>query len=334
MSAARKASRKAAKAAKAERPNTTNTANHEAGGAAPPPAPDPEPRRVTPALLRRLALPALDEGGDKESRGRVLVVGGSASVPGAVLLAGVAALRAGAGKLQLATVQGAAIALGLAVPEALVVALLAGEDGEIAGAEAAEPLARYAGSASAVLVGPGMSDAGATGALLDALVPRLGAETVLVLDGSAVVALKDRPDLLKPLGGRAVLTPHAGEMASALGIDKAEVEGDQAGVARRAARHFGAVVALKGADTFIAEPGGTCYRFDGGTVGLGTSGSGDTLSGIVVGIAARGAPGATAAVWGVWAHGTAGERLAKRTAAVGFLARELLAEVPGLVGRG
>lgn len=293
------------------------------------------PRRVTPALLRReLALPPLDAEGDKETRGRVLVVGGSTGVPGAVLLAGVAALRAGAGKLQLATVREAAIPLALAVPESLVVPLPADGAGELAGAAAAEPLGSHAGSANAVLVGPGVADKEAAGALLDALVPRLGAETTLVLDGAAVTALAARPDLLRGLGGRAVLTPHAGEMASALGVDKAEVEADPPAVARRAAERFGATVALKGADTFIAAPDGPLYHFGGGSVGLGTSGSGDTLSGIVAGIAARGAAACTAAVWGVWAHGTAGERLSKRMATVGFLARELLAEVPALVGRG
>jgi NAD(P)H-hydrate repair Nnr-like enzyme with NAD(P)H-hydrate dehydratase domain len=172
-------------------------------------------------------------------------------------------------------------------------------------------------------------------------VPRLKPDCALVLDGAAITALRGREGALRPLGGRAVLTPHAGEMASALGEDKAALEADAPGVARRAARHFGAVVALKGADTYIAEPGdgaseagGAVYHFGGGGAGLGTSGSGDTLSGIVVGLAARGATPAAAAVWGVWAHGTAGERLAGRMATVGYLARELLAEVPALVGRG
>ncbi|MDF1503942.1 hypothetical protein PYV61_13370, partial [Roseisolibacter sp. H3M3-2] len=76
-------------------------------------------RAVTPALLRRLALPPLDHDGDKEARGRVLAVGGCVQVPGAMLLADIAALRAGAAKLQLATVRAAALPLGLAVPEAL-----------------------------------------------------------------------------------------------------------------------------------------------------------------------------------------------------------------------
>jgi ADP-dependent NAD(P)H-hydrate dehydratase len=278
-----------------------------------------------------MPLPPLDSEGDKESRGRVLVIGGSTLVPGAMLLAGVAALRAGAGKLQLGTVRSAAMPLALAVPEALVVPLPETRGGEIAGTRAATALRRYVEHADAVLVGPGMSADGAAHALLTALLRSLGSEATLVLDGAAVVALADDDQLLAPLGGRAVLTPHAGEMASALGIDKRDVDAEAPEAARAAAGRFGATVALKGAETWIASPDGALHCYRGGSVGLGTSGSGDTLAGIVAGLAARGASPLTAAVWSVWAHGEAGERLARRMAPVGFLARELLAEVPALV---
>ena len=283
-----------------------------------------------------MPLPPLDRDDDKESRGRVLVVGGSRLVPGAILLAGVAALRAGAGKLQLATVRDAAVALALAVPEALVAALPQTRAGEIAGARAAVPLRGYANEAGAALLGPGMATLASVGALLAGLLPHLGDDTTLVLDGAAVVALRARKDLsrrLASLGGRVVLTPHAGEMASLLDIDKREVERDPAAIARRAARELGAVVALKGSDSWIADRDGTLLHYRGGSVGLATSGSGDTLAGIVAGLAARGASPLTAAAWGVWAHGAAGRRLARRMGVVGFLARELLAEVPALVGR-
>ena len=290
---------------------------------------------LTRTRLRRLPLPPLDDDGDKESRGRVLVVGGSTLVPGAVLLAGVAALRAGAGKLQLATVRDVAIPLALAVPEALVAPLPRTRGGEIAGARAAAPLRRYAGEAAALLVGPGMTVGPSVRALVAALVRQAGPETTVVLDGAAIVALRDDPRLLAPLGGRAVLTPHAGEMASLLDVDKRDVEGDPAAVAAHAAARFGAVVALKGAESWVAEPGaaGRLLHYRAGRVGLGTSGSGDTLAGIVAGLAALGAPPLVAAAWGVWAHGTAGQVLARRMGEVGFLARELLDEVPALVGR-
>ena len=192
-------------------------------------------RRVTPALLRRMALPSLRRDDDKESRGRVVVVGGSVRVPGAVLLAGVAALRAGAGKLQMATVRQAAVGLALAVPESLVVPLPQTRAGEIAGRAAASLLRDYAGHAGALLIGPGMTSLPSARALLTGLLAHLGDDTTLLIDGEAIVALRDTWSALAALGGRVVLTPHAGEMASLLDLDKRDVEAEPAGVALRAA---------------------------------------------------------------------------------------------------
>jgi hydroxyethylthiazole kinase-like uncharacterized protein yjeF len=290
-------------------------------------------RSVTRALLRRMPLPGLRSDDDKEARGRVLVVGGSTLVPGAIVLAGIAALRAGAGKLQLATVRSAAPNLGFAVPESLVLPLPQTRAGEIAGPRAAVSLRPYLDLADSVLVGPGMLAARRVQQLLQALASRLGGAATLVLDGAAVVGLRHDERLLTALNGRVVLTPHAGEMAALLGIDKHEVEKSAPAIARHAAGRFGATVVLKGAQSWIAEPAGSLFHFDGGSVGLGTSGSGDILAGIVAGLAASGAPACIAALWGVWAHGAAGRLLSKRMGKVGFLARELLAEVPALIAR-
>lgn len=288
---------------------------------------------VGPALLRKLPLPRPDDDASKDERGRVLVVGGSAQVAGAVRLAGEAALRSGAGKLQLATVASSAAALGIAVPESLVVALPQTRTGEIAGARASRALARHASGVDALLVGPGMSSAQAAHALFAPLVGRLRDDATLVLDAAAIVALHADEMLLAPLDGRAVLTPHAGEMASLLGVEKGAVEAAPAELALGAAAQFGAVVVLKGATSWIATPEGALYRYDGGNVGLATSGSGDTLAGIVAGLAARGAPPLNAVVWGVYLHGSAGRALARRMGELGFLARELLAEIPPLLRR-
>jgi NAD(P)H-hydrate repair Nnr-like enzyme with NAD(P)H-hydrate dehydratase domain len=111
------------------------------------------------------------------------------------------------------------------------------------------------------------------------------------------------------------------------------VEADPVAAARRAAEAFGATVALKGAQTVIAAPDGSVLRYTRGGVGLGTSGSGDVLAGIVVGLLARGADPLRAAAWGVFLHGEAGNALARRHGAVGFLARELAAEVPRILHR-
>jgi hydroxyethylthiazole kinase-like uncharacterized protein yjeF len=288
---------------------------------------------VTPALLRRIPPPQPGAESDKDARGRVLVVGGSAQTPGAILLAGVAALRAGAGKLQMATVRSAAVAMGVAVPESLVVALGETRGGEIAGEAAGRMLARRAPDADALLIGPGMASDRAAHSLLRTLAPRLHAGAILVLDAAAILAAKRATGLLRRLHGRAVLAPHAGEMAALLGIEKEAVEAEPAAVAREAAARFGVVVALKGPESWIAEPDGTSYHYTGGSVGLATSGSGDTLAGIVTGLAARGASAAHAAVWGAYLHGAAGEVLAGRLGPIGYLARELLDEVPGVMHR-
>ena len=87
------------------------------------------PRRVTPALLKAWPLPDMAKAEGKEARGRVLVVGGSRDIPGAVWLAGVAALRTGAGKLHIATAREAAIALAVALPEAKVTGVPTDADG-------------------------------------------------------------------------------------------------------------------------------------------------------------------------------------------------------------
>jgi hydroxyethylthiazole kinase-like uncharacterized protein yjeF len=286
---------------------------------------------LTRSALRNFPLPEPDEDSDKDERGRVLAVGGSAQVPGAMLLAGIAALRAGAGKLQLATVSSAAIALGIAVPEALVVALPQTRSGEIAGARGGALLRDRAQEVDAILVGPGMAGDRAAHALVGPIVGRMGNEATLVLDAAAILGLRHDASLLTALNGRAVLTPHAGEMASLLGIDRRDVEADAPSVARVAAGRFGAVVALKGADSWIAEPDDTLYHFKGGSVGLATSGSGDTLAGIIAGLAARGATAMQATLWGVYLHAAAGKALAKRMGKLGFLARELLDEIPKLM---
>jgi hydroxyethylthiazole kinase-like uncharacterized protein yjeF len=288
---------------------------------------------LTPALLRRMPLPRVGADADKESRGRALIVGGSRQVPGALLLAGVGALRAGAGKLQLATAAACAAPMGIAVPESMVVGLAVNRHGEIAARAAAAALRAHAAETDALLVGPGMADDLATHFLVRSLVRRLDGGATLVIDAGCLRALHDDEGVLAPLQGRAVLTPHAGEMASLLGIDKSDVEADPANVARLAAERFGAVVVLKGAESWIAAPDGSLYRFEGKAVGLATSGSGDVLAGVLAGLAARGASALVAALTAVWAHGEAGSLLGRRIARVGFLARELLPEIPAILQR-
>lgn len=280
------------------------------------------------AWLRAHPLPVPAEDHDKSQRGTVLVVGGCAEVPGAVLLAGEAALRAGAGRLQLATVRRLAPHLALAVPEALVIGLEETEGGCVA-ASAAEALLPRLGRCSAVLIGPGLAEDGA-GPLTDALLKGMEPGPGVVLDAGSLLATAGDP-VLRRHAGHSVVTPHSGEMARLLGIPREEVEADPLEAGRRAAAALGAAVAMKGARTWIVAPDGTALSCDHGHVGLATSGSGDTLAGIVAGLLARGCEPFHATAWAVWLHAEAGHRLARRIGPLGFLARELLAEVPAIM---
>jgi ADP-dependent NAD(P)H-hydrate dehydratase len=278
-----------------------------------------EPRVITPQLLREWPLPVPE--GDKASRGTVLVVGGARFTPGAVLLAGVAALRAGAGVLQLAVSESTAASLSIQVPEALVIGLPETRDGSVAG-RPPDRLADLVGSAAVVAVGPGLDNVDETQALLRYVLDTAGAETAVVLDAYALGALSRDPDLLAGRTRPAVLTPNRTEAGYLLGREPSD---DLAGAATAVAEHYGAVVSLRG---HIAAPDGRRWREEGGDTGLGTSGSGDVLAGIVAGLLSRGADPPQAACWGAYAHAASGQRLAPRFGRVGFLARELLEEVP------
>ncbi|WP_425228416.1 NAD(P)H-hydrate dehydratase [Sphingomonas sp.] len=275
------------------------------------------------------ANPLPDPRGGKDARGQVLAIGGSSAVPGALRLTGEAALRAGAGKLRLATIATAALPLGIAFPEAAVLALPEAE-GEIA-ATAGPALTKAAAHADALVFGPGMVDQAAAAELMRVVAAIDAPDACLVLDAAAVACAGPLDRLLEAWRGRLVLTPHAGEAASLLDCEMATIAADQAGAARAAAERFGAVVVLKGAETVVAAPEGVLLHYRGGGPGLGTAGSGDVLAGVVAGLLARGTAPLPAACWGVWMHGEAGRRLALDTAPVGFLARELLPLLPAFL---
>ena len=270
---------------------------------------------VTSALLRDWPLPRPT--GSKHSRGQVLVAGGSPATPGAAMLAGMAALRVGAGVLGLAVARSVAAAVAAAVPEAGVTALPE-LDGEPAGSALGDRLP----GCGVVLVGPGLDDADRTVELLTTVARHVDRDARLVLDAYALGVL-ERCDARAELAGRAVLTPNRSEAERLLG----GLDEDEPGpvTALRMARRHRAVVSYQGC---IAEPGGAGWEVPAGHPGLGTSGSGDVLAGAITGLLARGAEPVQAACWGTYLHAVAGERLAARVGRLGFLARELAAGLP------
>ena len=278
-----------------------------------------EPVEITREVLRRMPLPRPGADDDKEARGRVLVVGGGTETVGAIILAGTAALRAGAGKLQVTMAeQDGGAGLAYVMPEAR---FLSGDEGE---------LAKYLGEADAVCIGPGWTEERPRGPVTRFFLSRCK-KAAVVLDAQAVANLLMSGEVPRSWFSRAVVTPNAEEFSEVFHGGKGPAPRDPLGAARAAATSSGAVIVLKGRETFIVAPDGRAFVNRAGNVGLATSGSGDVLAGVIAGLAARGAAPLEAAVWGVHLHALAGDRLAARTGPLGYLARELPAEVPRLM---
>jgi ADP-dependent NAD(P)H-hydrate dehydratase len=280
------------------------------------------PDQVTPELLRGWPLP--DPAGSKKSRGQVVVIGGAASTPGGVALAGLASLRVGAGRVQLAVATSVGPALAASFPEAGVLWLPQTQGGSVRGGAAAGLLRDTVSSTDAVLIGPGLDDADEAADLLEGLLPHVPEEVGLVLDAFALGALSQSDEVAGLVAGRDVpvlLTPNAQELGLLAGRDRGPQDGDVVDVAKR----YSCCVTSQ---TTVAAPDGRTWHIPQGHVGLATAGSGDVLAGLVVGLLGRGAEVEQAACWGTYLHATAGERLASAVGGVGFLARELVDQVP------
>lgn len=275
--------------------------------------PSDPPVLVTAALLRDWGLPGAT--GSKRSRGHVAVAGGSRSTPGAVILAGLAALRVGAGVLALAVAEAVAPTVAVAVPEASAAGLVLSDTDRDPGVE---PLVDRA---DVVLIGPGLDAPGPARQLLTDVLDSAGDDTSLVLDAFALGVLPEIDS--GRVSGRTVLTPNSTEAAHLLPTSDVDDLGSGE-VARRIADRYGCAVSYQ---SHIATPD-RLWLVPTGHPGLGTSGSGDVLAGAVAGLLARGADPAQAACWATFVHATAGDRLAARVGRLGFLARELVDQLP------
>jgi NAD(P)H-hydrate repair Nnr-like enzyme with NAD(P)H-hydrate dehydratase domain len=302
---------------------------------------------VTPTLLRSWPLPG--GGSGKDDRGSVLVIGGARMTPGAALLSGLAALRSGAGRLTLAVAESVAVQLALALPEAGVLGLPETPSGSVSGS-GASALSGEVGSADAVLVGPGLDDKDEATALLRAMLgmPADATPPAIILDAFALGSLPELQGELAPWADRLILTPNVTEAGILLGRDVDDLHLDVPELADK----YHAVVSCQGViaaprragkaggpdsagDSARAGAGGADaggrWEITTGHSGLGTSGSGDVLSGIIAGLRARGTTDAQATCWGTHLHAAAGDRLASRLGGLGYLARELTEELPPLM---
>jgi ADP-dependent NAD(P)H-hydrate dehydratase len=273
------------------------------------------PQDIAVDLLRTMPLPTYSDDADKSSRGKLLIVAGSRRLPGAALLTAKAALRAGCGTVRLAAPESIALAIGIAVPELMVLPLTE-KNGHIAPDALGELEAQFE-ACSAAVIGPGLDENDASDAFARDFIAACPLPLLVDAQGLCVE--------IKPSSAPRLFTPHDGEAAS-LGLKN--IGEDRAAAARSLAQSHGAVVALKGRETFIATPEGKLFRNTAGSRALGTAGSGDVLAGVGGSLLAQGMDATAAAVWSVHLHALCGEAMEKDGGEDGILARDFIERLP------
>lgn len=278
---------------------------------------------ITASLVLSLLPPRPPES-HKGTFGTLLCLCGSLPYRGAALLAAEGALRAGAGIVQLASVEPVLAACCARLPECVLLPLQAGESGGPS-VENLPLLREKLKGCRALLAGPGLTPGADTAALVRDLVPRTAGPAVLDADALNALAGSALPH---PQGGL-ILTPHPGEMARLAGCTVAEVERDRPAAALHFARENDCVLVLKGHETLVAAPDGRLWKNTTGSAGMARGGSGDVLAGMIAALACGDLAPADAAVCGVFLHGLAGDLCAKRLGQTGMLPHDMLADLGG-----
>jgi NAD(P)H-hydrate epimerase len=277
---------------------------------------------VEPAMFGEVLAPR-DPAGHKGAYGHVLVVAGSRGKTGAAAMAGLAALRAGAGLVTVASAASAIAEIASHAPELMTEPLPETESGSIALNANLEALAR---GKSVVAMGPGLGRAPQIAAMVNTMAATF--EGPMVLDADALVG-----GVMVWHGGAAprirILTPHPGEMARLTGKTTGEVQADRIGAARTYAMGHGVTLVLKGQRTVIAFPDGRVWINPTGTPAMGKGGSGDILTGMIAGMVAQFPERADQAVAAaVYLHGLAGQLGAQTLGEKCLLATDLLQYLP------
>jgi NAD(P)H-hydrate epimerase len=270
---------------------------------------------------------ALD--GNKGLYGHVLVVGGSMGKTGAAGMAGISALRAGAGLATIATPRSALPLVASVAPELMTEPLAETELGSIDAGANLEPVLS---GKTVVALGPGISRNDKTVEFVRKFVHDCKVPLVIDADGLNAFegAAKELTGKARPL----VLTPHPGEMSRLTGIATKDIQADRIGIARDFARKHECVLVLKGYRTLVASPDGHVWVNPTGNPGMATGGTGDILTGMVAGTVAQ-HPGdiPLAVATAVFLHGLAGDLACDEIGEQALIATDLLAYLPDAFAR-
>lgn len=287
---------------------------------------------ITPHDLASLVAPRPAEA-NKGSYGHVLVIGGSLGKAGAAAMAGMAALRAGAGLSTIATARGSLATVAGFHPEVMTEPLAETEPGTIALADLKSGrLDEIVKGKTVLAVGPGISRNPETAEFVRAIVKKY--RITIVLDADGLNAFDGRTEELSQEDKPLVITPHPGEMSRLTGLSIPEVQKDRVGLARKFAAEHKLIVVLKGHRTVVAMADGEVWVNPTGNPGMATGGTGDVLTGMTAGLMAQNAKNIPLAVIGaVYLHGLAGDVACEQMGEHSLAATDLIGALPGAFAR-
>ena len=279
---------------------------------------------LTPEIVKSL-IPVRHPHGHKGTHGKVLLVGGSLGMSGAIILAARAAFRCGAGLVQIVVPEAIAETVDLGVIEATV---WPAKDYELLTGNSWSVIAEKIEQANVCAVGPGLKQSESFLQIIENILKET--DIPVVLDADALNLISKEISLLEFRKGQGnlILTPHPGEMARLCGCSVSEVQANRLEVAVTKALEWGAIVVLKGAGTIIASPDGRVFINSTGNAGLGAGGTGDVLTGSIAAWIAQGVPPLGAACLGVYLHGKAADILKEQYGLAGFTASEVVDYLP------
>jgi hydroxyethylthiazole kinase-like uncharacterized protein yjeF len=274
-------------------------------------------------------VPPRPRAGTKFKSGVVVVAGGARGLTGAPTMAALAAMRTGAGYVQVAVPASTEPTFDLKLMEAMTHGLPEDDGAHVPAG--VEPLVALCENAGALVLGPGIGRT--DGALEWAREVARGAEVPVLIDADGLNAHAGRLESLRERPAPTVLTPHEGELGRLLERDSADVQANRLGCAREAAERSGCVVVLKGDDSLVARPGGPTAVSRGATPALATAGTGDVLSGLAGALLSKGMDAFEAAAAAVLAHARAGRVAAARLGANHVIAGDVIEAIPEAMRR-
>ena len=261
----------------------------------------------------------------KGTYGHLAVIAGSRGKGGAAALSSISALRAGTGLVTLALPKCLTVSFEAGIPEVMTLPLPDTKEGTI-DKSALNTLINFLEGKSAVLIGPGITTNPSTSSLIKNLVKKISCPMLIDADGLNIIA--DKIELLKDKPFPVIVTPHPGEMARMLNTTSKEIQTNRIEASRKLSAEYGIYVILKGARTIVATPEGEVYINPTGNPGMATAGTGDVLSGIIVGFMAQGLSARDSSILGVYLHGLAGDIAAEKLSQTALIASDLIKTFP------